>query len=174
MVELSMNLEAHTNGKVVRREIEPKWSLALADAEFVKKFWHSQILPGLKKVKEKDKRSGHWLPEHVRARVDLGHLGRMFCELHLIVPVNEGKPVGFVILRLYDDEFVNVPVALFAWITYCTEPRAMKHILPLVEKRAKEIGVSKVRGVTSRTAWLRRLRKHGYGVHQVIIEKDLE
>jgi len=162
------------NGKVNRRPAAlPGWTLVRADADAIKVLWPSFIRPGLLRIKQKDKHSGQWLPEHVRAAIDGGHLGRLFCECHLIVPTAGTQPVGFVILRLYNDEFVQVPLTLFVWITYCTEPRAMRDVLRLIEKRAKEIGVRYVEGLTSRTAWLRRLRKFGYSAHQIIIRKEI-
>jgi hypothetical protein len=172
------------------KAVEPKFSLLRADGEAVKLLWSSFIRPGLEAIKyprkiksqrtghiwerpPADPRSGTWLPEHVRALIDRGHMGLIFCECHLIIPVSGTKPVGFVVLRLYPDEFVQVPLTLFVWIAYCKDPRALRYVLPLVEKRAREIGVRYVEGVTSLTAWARRLRPYGYQVHQIIIRKEI-
>lgn len=163
-------VQPHTNGKVATAE---RWSLVKLDADAVRTLWHKEILPGLLEVKRKDKRSGQWLPEHVRAAIDAGHLGRHFCECHLIVPGGSDKPVGFVVLRLYNDEFVQVPLSLFIWITYCREPRAMKYVIPQLEKRARDIGVRYLDGISSRAAWLRRLRPFGFRCHQMILRKEL-
>jgi len=160
------------NGKVATKA-EARYSLTLLDMEAVKTLWPQYIRPWVEAVKRKDPAAGHWEPEHVRLAIDAGLAGKMFCECHLIVPVNEGKPVGVVILRLYNDEFLQVPLALHAWITYCHEPRAMRYVLPMLEKRAREIGVRSVMGISSRTKWLRRLRRWGYRMEAIIIRKDV-
>lgn len=161
----------HTNGKV--HVAEPKYSLVKLDAEGVRKLWHRYILPGLLEIKRKDKASGFWIPEHVRSLIERGFIGQPFCECHIIVPLNSGEPVGFIVLRLYNDEFVQVPTSLFVWLTYCVDPRAKRHIVPLVEKRAREIGVRWVDGITSRLSWARALKSQGYSIHQVIIRKEV-
>lgn len=163
------------NGKVEHRQPakDLRYGLSKLDAKALEVLWPTFIFPGLLRIKEKDKHSGHWIPEHVRSLIDRGHLGQLFCECHLIVPVSDTKPVGFVVLRLYNDEFINVPDTLFVWLTYCIDPRALKYILPLGEKRAREIGVTYVQGITSRMGWLRRLKRYGYEMHQMIIRKQV-
>jgi hypothetical protein len=185
----------HTNGKVTREPAKEahKYSLVKVDAEALRVLWPTFIRPGLEAIKQPhpvrmrksgkiimkpaaDPHSGQWLPEHVRAALDAGHMGRMFCECQLIVPVSDSKPVGFLIFRLYNDEFVNVPLSLFVWIAWSRDMAAITDVLKreLVEKRAREIGVRYVDGVTSNAAWLRRLRKYGYEMHQMIIRKRID
>lgn len=164
-------VESHTNGKV-KAKVE-RWSLVRVDAEGVKTLWPSYIRPALAKVKFKDPHAGSWLPEHVRAAIDAGMMGRHFCECHLVVPVSSDKPVGFVILRMYNDEFVQVPLSLFVWISYLTEPRAMKDVIAALDKRAREIGVSHIEGISSRTSWMRRLRRFGFNCHQIILRREV-
>ena len=159
-----------TNGVA---KAEARYSLIQIDAESLRTLWPQYIRPWVEAVKHKDPAAGHWEPEHVRLAIDAGLRGAIFCECYLIVPTTEGSPVGVVILRLYNDEFLQVPLYLHTWITYCKEPRALKYVMPQIEKRARDIGVRGVMGISSRTNWLRRLRRWGYRMEAIIIRKDL-
>ena len=167
------NLVSLVNGITAPAKADGRYSLSQVDAGDLKVLWPQYIRPWVEAVKKKDSAAGHWEPEHVRLAIESGLAGKIFCECHMVVPVNEGKPVGVVILRLYNDEFLNVPLELYAWITYCREPRAMRYVLAMLEKRAREIGVRAIRGISSQTAWLRRLRRWGYRMEAIIIRKDL-
>jgi hypothetical protein len=171
------------NGQIANGVVKPTaYSMFKADAEFVKKAWPDFIRPGLLAIKAKDKRSGHWLPEHVRAYIEAGFAGRLLCECHVICPVDKATPTGFIVMRAYNDEFAQIPLSLFLWIVYNKVPgmgllpsinAVLPHIQPAVERRAKELGLLDVTGISSRLGWGEALAPYGYEVHQVIYRKRL-
>lgn len=167
-------VQVNGNGATLKAQAQ-SYSLLKADADAVRVMWPTVIRPGLVKIKKKDPQSGHWLPEHVRAAIENGLAGRFFCECHLIIKASSSRPCGFMVLRLFNDEFVQVPLALFLWMAHSTEPRAVDYILKsnFLERRAREIGVNRVEGVSSRPGWGRRIAKYGYRPHQVIYRKEL-
>ncbi len=170
-----MELTPTINGKVQTAR-PAEFSLLLADRDAVRVLWPTLILPGLKVLKRKDPDSGFWQPEHVRQSIEAGLAGRMFCECHIVVPKSEGRAVGFMVLKAYPDEFIQVPVALFVWIAYCTSWQATDYLLKheVLDKRAREMGFRYVDGLSSRIKpWGRRLGKHGYREHQVLFRKDV-
>lgn len=161
---------ARANGVVTA--FRPHFQLVKADADMLQKLWFSVVRPGLLAIKAKNPRLTRWEPEHVRAHLEAGLRGLMLCELHLIVRADKPTPVGFIVLKLYNDEFLQVPMALYTWITYSTDPAGTLPITEAVEKRARELGVRAVQGMTSRIGWARRLRKRGYRVVGYLIEKE--
>ncbi len=164
------------NGKAHAEVTTPTYTLLLCDREAVKKFWPQFIRPGLMRIKEKDKRSGHWEPEHVMQRLQAGFNNQILCECYLIVQSNTPNPVGFTITQVYNDEYIGVPLYLYNWITWCENAplyKVLPHVMPKLEKRAAELGLRGVQGITSRLQWMRRLRGLGYHIHQVIIRKDI-
>ena len=171
-----MEPEVHRNGATTPAK-PTTYSLLKLDKEAIVKFWPAFIRPGLLSIKRHDKRSGEWVPEHVRQRIEAGFAGTIFCECHLVMPVSASEPAGFVVLTMYNDEFVQVPQALFVWIAWCEKAplrKVLPSILPQLEKRARDMGLRYVAGITSRwQAWLHRIFLHGYSVHQVIFKKDL-
>lgn len=144
------------------------YSLILCDAPLLIKAWPF-IRRGLLKIKQKDKRSGQWIPEHVRQRIEAGFKGIIFCECYLCVE-DGGNPVGFCVLTCGNDEFVQVPLSLFMWITYCEKPlsKVMPQVLPALIKRRDEMGLLYIDGVSSRWGWMKNLMRHGFRVHQYI------
>ncbi len=171
------------NGIAVEKGMEA-YGLVRLDAEAVAKLWPDFIRPGLLQIKRKDRRdSTTWLPEHVRAYIEAGLAGKLFCECHMIVPVSGTKPVGFVILRTWNDEYAQVPLSMLVWIAYAKFPwkgirssirTALTHVLPAIEKRSRELGLRYVYGVSPRMhGWLGVLMGFGYQVHQVVFRKDL-
>ena len=160
-----------TNGAVTTA-VQPKYSLVLCDAELLKASW-SFIRRGLQTIKAKDKRSGQWIPEHVRQRIEAGMNGRIFCECYLCVE-DGGKPVGFCVLTCGTDEFVGVPLSLFMWITYCTAPmsKVMPQVMPTLIKRRDDLGLRYLDGISSRWGWMKELARHGFRVHQYIFRLE--
>jgi hypothetical protein len=169
-----MEIEAHTNGVVEVAKAAPKWSLLLCDRDAVKKFWPTVIRPGLVRIKEKDKNSGYWQPEHVRHRLEAGLAGQIICECFLILQSNKG-PVGFIVTQAFNDEFIGVPMYLHQWIIWC-EGAPFWKVLPDIEpqmiERAKGFGLRGLTGISSRPQWMRRVLRRGYRVHQYFFRKD--
>jgi len=155
------------------------YHLVHCDRDLLTLLWPKLILPGLKRIKQKDKKSGQWIPEHVRQRIEAGFTQRIFCECHLIVPDGEQLPVGFVVITMFPDEFVGVPLSLFVWIVYMDSKKAnVTRALPGVqaglEKRARELGLRYVDGISSRHGWMAHLGKQGYRIHQLILRKEID
>src|SRR5215469_17505433 len=167
-----VDLTTYSNGKVIRKD-ETKYGLVHLDAEALRVTWPAIIKPGLLVVKSKDRHCGEWHPAHVRQAIEAGFKGVIFCECHLIVSVDSTKPVGFVVLQVENDPFISVPTSLFVWIAYCTEPRAMGCVLPVIEKRARDLGLSKVSGVSSRMGWSKRLVRYGYSAERIVYSKEI-
>jgi hypothetical protein len=168
-----MNLNGHSAPQEAPKQA---YTLLKADREAVVKFWPVLIRPGLERIKAKDKRSGYWQPEHVRQRIEAGFAGQIICECLLILQVNKAEPVGFLVTQVFNDEFLGTPLYLHLWLVWCEGApawRVMRHIQPQVEKRAVELGLRGIQGLSSRLAWMRRLGLLGYSIHQVIIRKDL-
>lgn len=164
------------NANVVRIEkpvAAPKYGWFEADADALKKLWPNFILPGLRKVKAKNPRLARWEPEHIRAHLEAGLRGMMFCKLYVITRVDSPNPLGFAVLKLYNDEFLGVPMALYAWVTYCIDPRATDWAIGATEKLAAEMGVRAVGGMTQRIAYIRRLSRRGYRVIGYLLEKEI-
>lgn len=178
-------MDHHPNG-VAAEKRAPAYELLLLDPEGVRKFWEPVIRPGLERIKAKDRRSGHWEPEHVRMRIENGFARTIYCECWLIIQSNLSKPIGFLVTQAFNDEFLGVPLYLFIWMAWCESPalklrlhrsastldRVLPLILPKLEARAKELGLRGIQGVSSRFPWMYRLSKYGFKVHQYIIRKD--
>lgn len=153
---------------------EAQYTLVHLDRERVKNLWPF-VRHGLKRIKQKDPYSGHWRAEHVRQRIEAGFAGQILCECHAIVVGD--KPVGFVVLTAYNDEFDGVPERLWVWIAWCENAplwKVLPHIDPMLERRAKDLGLRGVIGCSSREQWVRRIAPHGYKVRQYIFFKDFE
>jgi hypothetical protein len=157
------------NGKV---QEQPKYSLVLCDAQLLKDSWKF-IRKGLLRIKDKDKRSGQWIPEHVRQRIEAGLAGRIFCEAYLCVD-SDSNPVGFCVVTCGPDEFVGVPLSLFMWITYCQKPMrdVLPQVMPTLIKRRDELGLRYIDGVSSRWGWMKELARNGFRVHQYIFRHE--
>lgn len=187
-------IEPHINGTTPKPAKDPEtYSLLYADRDAVKRFWPTLIRPGLMRIKgettrkntqtghiltvgPKDKRSGTWQPEHVRQRLEAGFANQIICECYLIIAASSPIPVGFVITQVFNDEFIGCPLYLHIWIAWCEKAplwRVLPFALSHLEKRAVELGLRGVQGTTSRLQWLRRLRKYGYHIHQVVIRKSM-
>jgi hypothetical protein len=158
-----------TNGAV--KEAKP-YRLVLCNAELVKDSW-PYINRGLLRIKQKDKRSGQWIPEHVRQRIEAGLVGRIFCECYLCVD-ESSNPVGFCVVTSGPDEFVGVPLSLFMWITYCTAPmdKVLPAVMPTLLQRKRELGLRYIDGVSSRFGWMKNLTKQGFRIHQYIFRHE--
>lgn len=153
----------------------PKWNLLLCDPDTVRRMWPTFIRPGLMRIKEKDKFSGYWQPEHVRQRLEAGFRGLIVCECFLITQSDKSVPVGFIVTQAFPDEFLNVPLYLHQWIIWCEGApfhRVLPDIDPQMEARAKELGLRGIQGISSRPQWVRRAGKQGYRVHQYIIRRE--
>lgn len=172
-----MEPEIHRNG-VVKETKVVSYSLLKLDKEGVRKFWPTVIRPGLERIKEKDKNGGKWEPEHVRLQLERGLAGTIFCECHLILASNLSVPVGFVVVTLYNDEFINVPLYLHVWLAWCEKAPVAKvreSIDPQLEQIGKDLGVRGIQFGTSRwRAWMHRLFTRGYKIHLVMFRKDFK
>lgn len=127
---------------------------------------------GLLTIKKKDKRSGNWTTEHVRAMLEAGYKGQGTCELW-IVHKADGSPVGFVITSVGPDIHLGVPLALFIWITYLQETAAFEMALDELEKIARARGLRYVEGMSSRRGWSRKLEQRGFDTHMVLYRKSV-
>ena len=154
--------------------VEETYSLIKADADAVRQAWVSFIRPGILAIKAHDKRSGKWTPTHVRQQLEAGFRQQIFCELHFIVR-DACDPVGFVVLKMYPDEFVGAVQSLWVWLAYCKEwhRKVFPAVLPHIERYGMELGVENVDGLSSRGGWGRILAEHGYEEHQVLYRKPL-
>lgn len=153
-----------------------KFDLLLCDRDAVRRYWNSLIRPGLVRIKAKDKKSGHWEPEHVRQRLEAGFRGQILCDCYLIVANDASEPQGFIVTQCFNDEFLNVPLYLHLWLIWCEGApfwRVMRDAEPRLIERVKELGLRGITGLTSRSQWLRRAGRHGYDVHQYFIRKDV-
>lgn len=149
------------------------YSMVLLDLQAIKAFWWKTIRPGLLKVKEKDETAGHWEPEHVRKLLEAGAQGLLFCQCHMAV--QDGKPAGFVILRMFPDEFTQVVYDLFVWIWHSDDPKAVDWIFgsEYLEKLAKDFGLSGVMGVSGREGWAKRASRYGVDMKQIVWRKKV-
>jgi hypothetical protein len=132
------------------------------------------VRAGLQTIKRKDKRSGQWTSEHVRAMLEAGYKGQGTCELWLIYQGGE-TPVGFVITSVGPDPHLGVPLGLFVWITYL-EPAhtsAFHVALRELEVIARGRGLRYLEGMSSRAGWARRLAKQGFDTHMVLYRKSV-
>lgn len=153
------------------------YRLLHADREAIKAYWPTLIRPGVVAIKEKCPNAGQWLPEHVRQRIEAGLAGQIFCECHLISrEENEaGKVVGFIVINAYNDEYAQVPLSLFVWLVHCTDAPAeevLPFALPILEQRARDLGLRYVDGV-GRGGWERRLTDYGYKAVQTMFRKEV-
>lgn len=160
---------------IVKEASQPTYSLVLCDAPLLKASWPF-IRRGLLKIKKKDKRSGQWIPEHVRQRIEAGFAGRIFCECYLCIE-DDGerqRPVGMCVVTSYPDEFVGVPLSLFMWITYCEKPmrKVLPQVMPTLIRRRDELGLRFIDGVSSRFGWMKELSRNGFRVHQYIFRYE--
>lgn len=158
------------NGKI-EVATQPTYRLVFCNKDLLKASWPF-INRGLQRIKEKDKRSGQWIPEHVRQRIEAGLTGRIFCEAYLCMEGEE--PVGFCVVTCGPDEFVGVPLSLFMWITYCTAPMAkvLPQVMPALIQRRDDLGLRFIDGVSSRWGWMKQLTRHGFRVHQYIFRYE--
>lgn len=150
------------------------YKLMKADADTVAVAWGSLIRPGILQIKKHDRRSGNWTASHVRQHIEAGFRGQIFCECHLIVR-DECDPVGFVVLKMYPDEFIGTAQSLWVWLAYCKEPsrKVFPYVLPEIEQKARDLGMEYVEGLSSRYGWSQILMKHGYAAHQISFRKAL-
>ena len=132
------------------------------------------IRAGLLTIKHKDKRSGNWTPEHVRAMLELGYRGQGTCELWMIYRT-DGERVGFVVTSTGPDPHLGVPLGLFVWITYLEKRHTLAFYSTLhsLENVAKERGLRYLEGMSSRAGWSRKLAKRGFETHMVLYRKNL-
>ena len=159
--------------EVVELKPESSYSMVLLDLQAIKALWWKEIRPGLLKVKEKDESSGHWEPEHVRKLLEAGAQGLLFCQCHMVV--KEGKPVGFVILRIFPDEFTQVPYDLFVWIGHSDDPKCVDWVFnsEYLENLAKDMGLSGVMWVSGREGWGKRASRYGFDMKQIVFRKKV-
>ena len=154
-------------------KIAPPYRMQPADWQTMVKNWPF-IRAGLKTIKRKDKRSGNWTTEHVRAMLEAGYKGQSTCELWLIYQHND-EPAGFVITSVGPDVHLNVPLGLFIWITYLELRHAAAFDMALreLEEIARARGLRYVEGMSSRPGWARKLQSRGYDTHMVLYRKSM-
>lgn len=151
------------------------YRLVPATHEMIVAAWPTVIRPGILEIKRHDKKSGHWWTTHVRQHLEAGFRGQLFCELQFIMPADSDYAVGFVVLKMYPDEFNGVADSLFVWLAYCSDPHSdvFPQVLPEIERRGRDLGVEYVMGISSRHGWARILKDYGYEEHQVSYRKPL-
>jgi hypothetical protein len=132
------------------------------------------IRAGLQTIKRKDKRSGQWTTEHVRAMLEAGYKGQGTCELWMINKY-DGKPAGFVVTSTGPDPHLGVPLGLFVWITYLgnEDTAAFYTVVRELETIARSRGLRYLEGMSSRAGWARKLAKQGYDTHMILYRKQL-
>ncbi len=81
------------------------------------------------------------------------------------------EPVGFYVLSLITDPFINVPTTLFVWIAYAMPGKwgLIPRHLQDIKERARYLGVDKVEMMSPRKGWLRKLEPLGWEVSEVIM-----
>ena len=138
--------------------------LMRADFDAMVKMW-SFVRRGLLTIKSKDKRSGHWTPEHVRALLEMGFKGQNTYELWWMCC--DGDVIGFAVTCVQIDVWLSVPSSLFAWLIYL-KPEHMHGfhaIREQFEAITKERGLRWFEGTSSREGWVKRLIPRGYEMH---------
>jgi hypothetical protein len=147
-----------------------KFSFTRVDASNLAALWLSLIRPG---VLEVIRRAGPvpWTPEQVLFQLKAGLENRLFCEAWTI---SRDRPCGFVILKLYNDEFLQVPDRLFLWIMKVGDSSALKELDHFLVKRALSLGLTKISGVSRRTGFVRWARKFGFEPDMLIFTKEIE
>lgn len=165
-----MNQNGHAG---LAHQTAPRYGVLHAPFDAMVSCW-PYIRAGLKVIKAKDKRSGNWTTEHVRAMLEAGYKGQNTIDLWMIYQT-DGVPVGFVITSVGPDIHFNVPLGLFIWITYL-EPEhhgAFDMTLREFEQIARQRGLRYVEGMSSRAGWDRRLKRRGYDTHMVLYRKNV-
>ena len=168
-----MHMEANHNGYVPSRLVRSDtYRMAPATWGDMVSHWPF-IRAGLKTIKKKDKRSGNWTTEHVRAMLEAGYKGNSHCELLMIYANDE--PVGFVITSTGPDIHLNVPLGLFIWITYLPlrHAEAFDMALRELEDIARARGLRYVEGMSSRAGWGRKLQRRGFDTHMILYRKEV-
>lgn len=158
---------SHVHGPACPYRMKPAdWQAMVSSWPFVR--------AGLKTIKAKDRRSGNWTTEHVRAMLEMGYKGQGTCELWMIYAHND-EPVGFVVTSVGPDVHLGVPLGLFIWITYL-EPRhhaSFDMALGELEQIAKARGLRYVEGMSSRAGWGRKLQRRGFDTHMTLYRKNV-
>lgn len=132
------------------------------------------VRKGLGVIKKKDKRSGNWTTEHVRAMLEAGFKGQGTCELWFVL-TNDEVPVGFVITSIGPDPHLSVPLGLFIWITYLElrHTKAFDSTLDRLEAIARQRGLRYVEGMSSRLGWVEKLMRRGFDTHMTLFRKNV-
>lgn len=121
------------------------------------------VKQGLLAVKAKIGTRSAWTPGHVRqAILNKGS--------ELWVVLDGEEPVGFYVLSLITDPFINVPTTLFIWIAYAVPGKwgLIPRHLQDIKERARYLGVDKLEMMSPRIGWLRKLLPLGWEVSERI------
>lgn len=156
--------------------------LVKANQEQVQKIW-PLVRRGCLSVKAKTREhdgtdaSGNWTPEHIRAQIELGYVGKSSCELWLITD-GDDKVHGFLVTVISNCPYLQVPLSLMIWVAYTVRPiggRNARAILGELEEYAKKFGLLYVDGYTNRPEWAAWLKKYGRGYRSALalIRKNL-
>jgi hypothetical protein len=169
------------NGKVeAPKPTAPKGlHLVKADIARLKQVWPF-VRRGCLTVKAKAGHPGDegaWTPEHVRAQLELGLVGRSSCELWCIAD-EAGKLAGFIVTVVSNCPYQQIPISLLVWVAYTQRPIGSKNarqILSELEDYARGLGLRFLDGYTSRPEWAAWLKRHGHGYRTALalIRRDL-
>lgn len=110
-----------------------------------------------------------WEPEHIRLEVLKGIAGQNGVQMFLCF---NPDLQGFFITYPQVDPFVNLPLALFIWLTYGPNG-VLEYAMPFIEQMAREGGYTAIEGMSGRPGWIRRLARYGFEPTQVVLRKNL-
>lgn len=125
----------------------------------------------LKVVKKKDSSHEQWTPAHVREAILGGFMGRTSAELWLGINT-ESVIEGFIITTVRADPFIQLPVALTAWILWANEA-LIKKAIPELEKIARSRYLPALEFFTTRQGWMVKAGRYGFKLKVMSFRKEL-
>jgi len=127
-------------------------------------FWPF-IRVGLNKIRARLEKHSYWEPEHVYAALVAGRA-------QLLLALRGEAVVGFTVVTVQSDPFLQVPLSLFVWIAY-SEGGGVVEMDDALEALARTQGLRFLEALTARTGLLRRIARHGWYRAMTILRKDL-
>lgn len=125
----------------------------------------------LKVIKKKDLSREHWTPAHIRQGIQNGFRGASVVELWLGVN-SESVVEGFVITTIRGDPYIQMPVALVAWMLWSNE-KLTAQVLPQLEEIAKRRYLSRIEFPSGRKGWMLKAGRFGFKLGMMTFYKDL-
>jgi hypothetical protein len=153
---------------VVENETEPRTTKAVqVSPEYLASnptLWEF-VKQGCEAIKAKIGNRSKWTPMHVRQAVlNKGS------ELWVVIDETTQAPLGFYVLSVVNDIFINIPTTLFVWLTYATpgEWGLIERHFADVKERARVLGLENIEMLSPRKGWLKKLNKLGFEVVDII------